>query len=252
MAAPQQYEFVREPEFNFYHLLPEFNFYDSDCQIPAFEHWNPLSRANTMRLRCGMPEVMYMPGSISQASFYKYNLMFSMKPSKVRYWMYKSTHEPAADLWIREKIENTQPYLLIVTKNAVSPHTIRLSLTNLAADEVYVNTISSMNEFYPHEVAIHLKSLPVDLERVRFVDQEFQWGLFDYGVATRPLFDPEEVAVAVRTTALTPTPVRRITCKSGFRIESAVRLTRKTPPHALFYGGMRFVRSLHFVKRQYR
>ena len=232
--------------------------------VPDFDEWSPIGLHNQFRLLTGAKVLFFQGEGIEQGPILKYFLMGQMKPHKSKYWMYCTIDHAYPDIWVRDKIPPSS-YMLNVFNEFISPRTVRVSLCNLAGSEIcHVMSSTSENVFHTDVIDTLMEVLPhIDMECVRFVycvrGKTYTWGLWSSvgGPPQNALYSCDEEYAAVRASVMIPMDNvtvprnKRVICKTGLEVESAIRLRDKTTVKSMFIDGTpyRFVRSYKFVKR---
>jgi len=245
------------------HLADEWGY----LKIPEFEEWLPLGVHNQHRMLTGYSKELFFEGEgVDEGPILRYFRRGKMKPHKSTYWMYLCANPAYSDIWVREKISPLK-YVLNVFHTFPSPHTVRVSLCNLAGSEICHHMSSTDDNVFHNDVmGTLMEVLDVDLERVRFVhcigEKSYMWGFWSSvgGPPQNELYSCDEQHAAVRASAMVPKTIvdsgivhtnKRVVCKTGLKVESAIRLRHKTTVSSMFIDGppYRFVRSYKFVKR---
>ena len=246
-------------------------------QIPDFCCWSPLGGQNQSRVLSDVRFLVFFGEGLTEAIL-TYERRGQMKPHKAKYWMYTSDHPRAPDIWVREKIPHVK-YLLNVFKEFPDPQTVRLSLRNLTGEEIFSHISLANDNVYIWDVMDSLMKvlvpMDVDMERVIFIEgvgeKPYSWGLWDcvapkHGV----LYSVHDHHAHIQASVMVPKPAviqnirlpassdisatnKRVTCKTGLEVQSAIRLRHKTSIKDMFIDGppYRFVRSHRFVKRKH-
>jgi len=289
--GPQFLEYAISPDGKVHlYALGNPNGLRGGLQIPDFCCWSPLGGENQSRVLSDVPHLffhMHWEGlrhhalggawEIPSEAILRYERTGQMKPHRAKYWMYTCAHPNAPDIWVREKIPHVK-YLLNVVMEFPNPQTVIVSLHNLAAKEIFshISTASDnvniWDVFYPLRKV--LGPMDVDMERLIFIqgvgEKAFSWGVWDSGAPKHGvLYSVKDHHAHIQASVMVPKPAviqklrlpassdisttnKRITCKTGLEVQSAIRLRQKTSIRAMFIDGppYRFVRSHRFVKRK--